>query len=223
MKIYICGDSFAYPDPEYGPNWVDLLQQQISHSIINLSCVGASNLAIGIQVQRAIAEYADYIIYLATSSVRNDVALRYSNKMLTERYTDIVANDKSKDIISYSTSTLHNAGKFLSANQLDLLTKYHHEFFDLDLAIQQNQFIIEGILSLLKSSDIPFIFDRGGFEHKKYSNRKEQEYFLSYSDHFSAINLWDYVAFPPAYRPYYHITDAKIHQLVADYYTELLK
>ena len=27
--IYVCGDSFAVPDLEYGPCWVDLLQQKL--------------------------------------------------------------------------------------------------------------------------------------------------------------------------------------------------
>ena len=52
--IYICGDSFAYPDVEYGPNWADLLGRQLP--VTNLSRVCASNLLIAQQVEKIFPE-----------------------------------------------------------------------------------------------------------------------------------------------------------------------
>ena len=63
--IYICGDSFAVSDPEYGPCWVDMLP-----AVINLAQVCATNLLISQQVDRAIENQAKFIICLCTSSTR---------------------------------------------------------------------------------------------------------------------------------------------------------
>jgi hypothetical protein len=74
-QLYICGDSFGVPDPEYGACWVDHLTQLIpTHDIINLSRVCASNLLISQQVDQAIA-HADQIIVLCTASTRSQTRL----------------------------------------------------------------------------------------------------------------------------------------------------
>ena len=216
--IYICGDSFACSDAEYGPSWVDLLSEKLNNNLVNLSRVGASNLQISLQVGSAIEQGAKYIIYLATSSVRNDVAFQQANTgPLLARYTDLVSADSSKDLISYSIPTIFNA-KVFNAQQIEFLKRYHTEFFDIDLAVYQNQMIIEGTLSMLKSSGISFQFDRGGFEHKKFAGAQSKKYFANYSEYFSKLNLWDFVDAPLPYRPYYHINDIGIHQQIANYY-----
>jgi len=225
-NIFICGDSFAYTDPEYGVCWVDILANLLDDQtkLINLSSVCASNLAIGIQVNHAIANQADYIIYLATSSVRNDIAFQKikSAEKSFDRYTDIVKKDKTKDLASYSIQTIANASSLFTSDQLTILKQYHCEFFDIDLSIEQNHLLIEGTLSLLESSGIPFSFDQGGFENKKYTNLKSKNYFKKYKKYFSGINLWDYVSLPPIYRPYYHIIDPQVHQDIALHYYKLI-
>lgn len=222
MQVYICGDSFGCTDNEYGDYcWVSQLEKLLnSHATLtNLSCVAASNLHIASQIKHAISNNADYIIYLATSSVRNDIALHQNNKdELYNRYTNIVQKNLSKDLISYSIPTLHNIETLLSTTQLTILKQYHGEFFDIDLAVHQNHLIIEGTLSILENSCIPFIFDQGGFEHQKYTDTITNQYFERYNVYRSELNLWNYVDLPPTYRPYYHITDQKNHTDIALYY-----
>lgn len=219
--IYICGDSFSVSDAEYGKCWVDLLAEKLQ--LTNLSAVAASNLQISIQVDYAIKQGASFIIYQATSCVRNDVMFNNTSAdHLFDRYTNIVKNDKTKSLVSYSAATIENAAKTLSASQLDVLKRYYVEFFDIELAVFQNQMIIEGTLSKLEASGIPFLFSQGGFEHGSFE-KIQPAYFDKYRKYFSKINLWDFVVPPLQLRPYYHITDKEIHKKVADYYATVDK
>lgn len=218
MTVYICGDSFGFSDHDYGNCWVDYLTMKIP--VINLCRVSASNFQISLQVQHAIEQDADYIVYLATSSIRQDVALREASGNLLERYVDITAIDPSKTVTSYSISSLNSTTPF-TEDQLAVLKLFHSKFFDLDMAIHQNELIIEGTLSKLVASKIPFVFDQGGFEHPKFGNVKNQ-YFKSYQQYFSKICLWDYVDKQLIHRPYYHITDTNTHKKIAEYYYKLI-
>jgi hypothetical protein len=90
----------------------------------------------------------------------------------------------------------------------------------MDLAIYTNRCIIESVLYRLQQSGIPFVFDQGGFEHP--SMGATNKYFLEYCAHRSDINLWDF-ARTREYRPYYHITDAKMHKEIANYYIKQIQ
>lgn len=197
--IYVCGDSFAVSDPEYGPCWVDMLAEKTL--IVNLAQVAATNLLIAKQVDLAIESGAKFVILLCTSVTRGEK--KVGNKYVPFSY--------------------HTAGRQttpFSDQQLLILKNYYTEFFDLDLAIYQNKITIEHTLQKLEYSTIPFCFDQGGFEHVDFAGSRA-DYFLSFSKHRSAINLWD---FPKTrcYRPYYHIPNRDIHRQVADYYLELI-
>jgi hypothetical protein len=218
MTVYICGDSFGFSDPEYGVCWSERLAKRTT--VVNLCRVSASNLQISLQIQHAIEQGADYIIYLATSSVRNDVPIGDSKNSLLERYIDITNPDSAKTVTSYSVASLNNTTPF-TEDQLSLLKLYHSQFFDLDIAVHQNELIIEGTLSKLKTSGIPFVFDQGGFEHPTFADSKTN-YFVAYKEYRSEICLWDYVSGSLMHRPYYHITDHAIHEEIANYYYNLI-
>jgi hypothetical protein len=193
--LYICGDSFAVPDPEYGPCWVDYLQQSIpTHHIINLSRVCASNLMISQQVDQALA-HGDQIIVLCTASTRSQTR-------------------QNGQVVPYSIHSLDQTTPF-SPQQLAALQVYTRKFFDLDLAIYENQCIIESMLQRLTDSNRPFVWDQGGFEHPSYGGT--QQYFAKWAWRRSSRNLWDY-AQSREHRPYYHITDDHVHREVAAYY-----
>lgn len=196
--IYICGDSFAVPDKEYGPCWVDLLQQKFN--AVTLAQVCASNLLISMQVDHAIKNNAHAIIVLFTASTRSQTC-------------------QNNQVVPYSIHSLDSTTPF-SQNQLELLKQYTAEFFNLDLAIYENQTIIESVLYKLVDSKIPFLFDQGGFEHVSYGGN--QKYFQKFNAYRSDINLWDH-ADKRCYRPYYHITDLKIHCTISNYYYEKFK
>ena len=194
--IYVCGDSFGTADPEYGPMWVDHLSTQ--HPVRNLSRICASNLMISQQLDLAIENQASYIILLCTSSTREQTRIK-------------------NDVVPYSIHSLDHTTPF-DSNQLAILKSYTAEFFDLGLAIYENKCIIESMLSRLVASNIPFVFDQGGFEHHSYGG--VGSYFTRYNQYRSQYNLWDH-ADVRTHRPYYHIQDAQVHQEVARYYAGL--
>jgi hypothetical protein len=188
--IYICGDSFGVPDPTYGAGWMD----QIG-ATTNLCQVSASNLLIAQQVDRAIAAGAERIIVLFTSSTRSEK----------------VVNGQA---IPFSWHTANTTTTPFSTNQLRILQEYFAEFHDLGLAIYTNQCIIQHTLDCLNKSGADYVWDQGGFEHPSMGGRP---YFDQYNHTRSDLCLWDY-AHTRQYRPYYHITDAQVHQDIATYY-----
>ena len=224
MTVYVCGDSFACSDLEYGPNWVDILTKKLQGRInlVNMSRVCASNTQIALQVDRAIANQASYVIYLATSSVRDDVPFNVlkNNQELLDRFVDITNPENGKNLTSYSVHNLNNTTLFDNL-QLSVLKQYHANFFDIDIAVYRNSLIIEAVLSKLKTSNIPFVFDQGGFEHKSFLNSKKN-YFDTYKNYRSEICVWDYVTKKLKHRPYYHIEDRHIHEEIAEYYYNLI-
>lgn len=192
--VYVCGDSFCVPDPEYGLCWVDYLSQQ--RRVRNLAQVAATNLMISMQVDKAIAESADFVIVQGTACTRNQT--RYQGK-----------------IVPYSYHTASETTTPFDRTKLNVLKHYYTEFFDLELAIYENQCIIENTLQKLVNSGIDFLFDQGGFEHTSFGSTAE--YFAQYQQYRSDINLWDYTR-TRDYRPYYHIVDDAVHREVAEYY-----
>jgi hypothetical protein len=190
--IYICGDSFGVSDPTYGAGWMD----QIG-ATTNLCQVSASNLLIAQQVDRAIAQGAQKIIVLFSSSTRSEK----------------VENGQA---IPFSWHSADRTTTPFSTNQLRILRAYFTEFHDLALAIYTNQCIIQHTLDCLNKSGADYTWDQGGFEHANMGGRP---YFVEYNSTRSDICLWDH-AHTRQYRPYYHITDAQVHQYIANYYRE---
>lgn len=196
--VYICGDSFAVPDLDFGRCWVDLLSDHVK--LVNLSVVCASNLLIAKQVDRAINENANFIICLGTSSIRLETSI-------------------NGNVVPFSVHSIDNTTPFNTHQQL-ILKQYVTEFFDLDIAIYKNQCIIENTLQKLIDSNIPFIFDQGGFEHKSFTGSNKL-YFQKYQPYISKLNLWDYAP-TRTHRPYYHITDSAVHEKVFQYYYKII-
>lgn len=194
--IVICGDSFATPDPEYGPCWVDLLGKNVN--TLTLAEPGASNLMINLQVRHAITLSA-YIIVTFTSSTRDHVVVRPEAEPHQRlRGYSYPAMDNIRDLPEYP-----------------LLRKYNQQCFDLSSAIVENQCVIDSTLNTLQRSGAAHIWSQGGFEHPMYGGTST--YFEHYAETRSDVNLWDWAP-NRAYRPYYHVTDPDRHQYVADYY-----
>jgi hypothetical protein len=196
--IYICGDSFGVSDAKYGTGWMDIFSNKFP--VTNLSQVCASNLMIAQQVETAITESANFVIVLFTSSTRNQTKI--NNKL-----------------IPYSIHSLDHTTPF-TTRQLAIIKEYTTEFFDLELAIYQNQLVVEATLQKLADSGIRFIFDQGGFEHPSYGGTKK--YFTKFDSYRSKLNLWDY-AQTRKYRPYHHIDNSIDHSTIANYYMSIVK
>ena len=211
--VYICGDSFASRDPEYGVSWTELLADllQGQTQVVNLAMVAASNLLINIQVTEAV-QHADYIIVLATAVTRAEVAVQAVDTELT-----LLERFQRNDLVAYSI--LRPYRSHLNTQEQQLVRQYHTEFFDLDLAIHRDHAIISNTLDIVQRSCIPHLFDQGGFEHPRFGGT--HEYFVQANR--SAINLWD-LGTTQDERPYYHIKELAAHERIARYYyTEITK
>ena len=185
--IYVCGDSFASSDPRS-----DITPWHELLDCTSLGEVGASNVMISKQVDIAIEQRAEFVIVLFTSSCRYE-----------------------HESGPYTIQNPIESG--LNSVQRDIIKSWTAEFFDLDREIYKNKCIIEGVLSRLDQSGIPFLFDQGGFEHPKWG--VTQRYFTYYDSHRSKYNLWDY-GDSLKFVPCFHIDDQNIHNQVAEYYHE---
>lgn len=210
--VYVCGDSFAAPDPEYGPMWVELLQDRLKDcaSIVNTSSIAASNTLINIQVSEAV-KHADYIIVLGTAVTRAEVAVRPVNTKLS-----LLERFHRDDLVAYSILRPYRSP--LNKQEQQQVLQYHQAYFDLDLAIHRDQAIISNTLAVIESAGIPYLFDQGGFEHPSFGSK--HLYFQQAKR--SSINLWDWGNTRDE-RPYYHIKSQERHQQIAEYYNEQIR
>jgi hypothetical protein len=223
--IYICGDSFCSQDKEYGNSWVDLLMQKTTKKIVNLSRPGASNYLIYLQVKQALANNATHIIYHATSSIRHEFSFESidTGKDNINRYWNVLDPDNHKKTICTSWSTPLNNTLYNFKNELTEIYKFGTKFLDLPSTIEKNYIYILFTLRLVQENNhlCEWVWSRGGFEHKKFNSSSDWD-FSQYQQYESKINLWDHYN-PSVLRPYYHITDTKIHQDVCNLYYDMLK
>jgi hypothetical protein len=214
-KVYICGDSFATSDPEYGACWVDLLSEKLAAQamVYNNSSVAASNLLVSIQVKQAIDDQADFVIVQGTAVTRDQVSVQpVSKRSLLERFA-------LKHLIAFSIYRPYRS--YLNSQQQQVIQDYYSRFFDLDLCIYRDECIIENSLQRLTDNNIPFLFDQGGFEHPSFGAERT-DYFTKFRSSFSQVNLWD-LGNTVDERPYYHIKELPTHRKIADYYYEQIK
>jgi hypothetical protein len=231
-KIYICGDSFGCPDIGWSFDpWPLLLTTRLgsNYTVTNLSVSCASNLLIRMQVDRAIATQADFVILLGTTCTRSQGHVRKVNQPNSDIYDRFVRvgnrNDDltTRDLACYSIHSLNETCVF---NQDDIasIKDYQSRLFDLDLAIYENQCIIESSLYQLKEHNIPFIFDQGGFENPIFGNVRRTNYFSEFDQYRSQINQWTLSSYlPNTNMAHFHITDSAVHAQIADYYKTIIK
>lgn len=224
-KLFICGDSFCFPDPEYGPCWVDLLDKKlVDVEIINLSSPGASNYLIYLQIDYALKNNCDYLIYHATSSVRHEFCIEDNPVDMDhiKRYWN-PRDRKNKDLVTTSwLNPVRNTDDLLRKDS-DFILKFFAKHVDMAVAINKNYIFIDYSLQKLSDS-LPrenWAWSRGGFEHKNFSDSSDSWDFSKYQDRHCEINLWDDYDRSLA-RPFYHVTDIAIHQKVCDHYIKML-
>lgn len=211
--VYLCGDSFGVSDPDYGECWVDLLQRSLKGraQLCVLARVAASNTTIALQVDRAIEHRADFVIWLATSSVRHEVQFTDIQGDLLDNFTDPTTGI-SRPLANYSASFLKNHLIF-NQQQRTFLTRYLAEYVSLPVEVYRNELIIDATHQRLARAQIPYLFDQGGFDHKSFGASKTYDW-----PNRSQLCLWDGIPANMPLRPYFHITDCRRHKDIADYY-----
>jgi hypothetical protein len=230
-KIYICGDSFGCPNIGWRfDTWPQLLSAQLGsdYTVTNLSICCASNLLIRIQVDRAIANQADFVILLGTTCTRSQGYVQKINQPNADIYDRFVrVGDKSddvskRDLACYSIHSLNETCVF-DKDDISSIKDYQSRLFDLDLAIYENLCIIESSLHRLKEHNISFIFDQGGFENPIFGNVRQTNYFSNFNKYKSQINQWTLSSYSPdTNMAHFHITDPIVHAHIADYYKTII-
>lgn len=207
--IYICGDSFATPDPEYGPMWADILVARLGpdYTVTNTSSVSASNLLVAVQVNNAIQHQANYIIVVATACTRSEALVCPATEQ------DLMTRFRQQELVSYSIFRPYRS--VLDTKDQNAIYNFHHQYSDLELNIFRDHTILVGTLYKLEHSGIPYRFDQGGFEHTSFGGRAG--YFEEFDPVRSRYNLWDYGTTKDE-RPYYHVKELQVHTMIADYY-----
>lgn len=227
--VYICGDSFGCTDPESSITpWVELLAEKLPDwTLHNLSLVCASNLHIRLQVDRAIACGANFVIMLATACTRGQGQIQSRHKseqQLLDRFYKIGKNTQDNfhaDLTCYSINSLDSTC-VLDPAQIQIVKQFRDSVLDFDLEIYQNMCVIESTLHALESSQIPFVFDQGGFENPEYTADADKKYFKEFDHHRSEINLWSEFGSTLTHRPYFHIIDQQVHERTAKYYASII-
>lgn len=221
--LYICGDSFCSSDPEYGKNWSDLIAERCPGvEVINLSSPGASNYLIHLQVKLALEHGCSYLIYHATSSIRQEFLLDDRQVYLDtiDRYWS-PRDKENKSMVSNSWITPQRNTEVFDSQELALIKEFFTRFVDLPSMIMKNYIFIAHTLSLINDSRLDnWIWNRGGFEHKKFQNSSQWD-FSRYSQNESIINLWDDYD-NSLWRPYFHITDQALLEKTCNYYINML-
>jgi hypothetical protein len=179
----------------------------------NLARTGASNLQVSLQVDHAIAESASAVIVNFTSCTRQEWRTQSSDQSLYQQFCD-------GSLVSYVIPTCTTLRGILQENSINRVREWYLEFSDLAVEVFKNQCIIERTLYKLQSSNIPWTFSSGGFEHSSFGVTKK--YFEQFEKNHSAMNLWDF-AITRSWRPYYHIQDPVIHKQISNYYQSWIK
>jgi hypothetical protein len=226
--ISICGDSFASRDPAWPKySWVDRIEHYLSTPVdIQVHArPGVSNFHIRQQIDRALRLNSDYIIYLATSSIRNDVCFgTHTDQPLIDRYWNLLEQSDlaQRDLVSFSWTCIEQYP--FDAEQTEFLKRYFAKFFDMDQAIKQNYYMIESCLGALENHSQNWIWSQSGFEHTSFPGVNPQNFPDRWRVKEASINIWDFWdRHSRTERPYFHIRDEHVHEHVARYYAEQIQ
>ena len=226
-KLYICGDSFCSTDKEYGDNWPEILEKSCaSIDVVNLSSFGASNYLIYKQVQYALEQQCDYLIYNATSAIRQEFVIKEDYQLTDNihRYYNINQPNQKKPMACISwLNPDKNAAHFFDKAKINKIKDFFNEFIDMPVLVEKNYIFIKSTLQLITSNKNlkGWAWSIGGFEHKAFSNISNWD-FQKYKEFHTDINLWDYYD-PKVKRPYYHVSDRNILQQTSLCYIKKLK
>jgi hypothetical protein len=230
-NVYIVGASDSTPDPNFpGQCWTERLESMLPENfqLYNLAFPAASNFCIRLQIDRAIEQQADAIIINFTSSVRTEIEINNQNNQLP-----LLERFYKRNLLSLSR---------IQANSIDLLDdqsrreliQYQTKFFNLDLAVQHNFYLIRGALLDLKLHNrTTFCYSLGGFEHPDYTNNFTPFYhnkLKEFEPWQSKQNLWDYftdwrvkthnIVRPNLSTPGFHIDNPATVNMLSEYYVE---
>jgi len=191
--------------------------------IINLASCGASNYLIYLQVKQALASNCDFIIYNATSSIRQEFSIKQDSftKDDVSRYHNMNNSNTNTPMICGSWLGIDRHYKdLINSKQANEILTFYKKYVDLPSLIEKNFIFIAHTLDLLDRSQINWAWSQGGFEHKNFSDNQYPQ-FDQYRKKECPENLWDHYV-RDQIRPWYHVTDRTVHQNVCKSYENIL-
>lgn len=167
-------------DPSDGiVGFCELYCQQRGFEHVSLARPGATNFAIRLQIEQAIAESADYVVVGLTSSDRFDIAINpqphytlnnvhYSNyRARSQQHVDQsdvrLISDTFNNIISQQHQQL------VDAHKLAALRNYIADLHEPTLASQRDYYVVSDGLRKLQSHGTKFVLIPGWLSHHDWS------------------------------------------------------
>jgi hypothetical protein len=166
----------------------------------------------------------DYLIYHATSSIRNEFQIGTSDhkKDHIERYWH-PTDQNNKSVLSNSWINATRSTGDVLINSQHVIKEFFTNHVDFLSMVRKNYIFIDYTLKIIRSKmgNMHWAWSRGGFEHFKFFKSQDWD-FSSYQSEECAINLWDDYDHSLV-RPYYHVTDHEVHQKLCNLYLDMLK
>jgi len=194
--------------------------------VINLASPGASNYLIALQVEYALSNCCDYLIYNATSSVRQELLLNNDNETQDSiiRYWNVCDPDPSKSLVCTTWTNLRrDTQETFKEHQYKEIENFFVKYIDLPSTIKKNYiFICHTLQQISKNKNLKnWAWSRGGFEHHSFKDSSIWD-FSEWESKMCDTNLWDHYD-NKSNRPFYHVTDVSIRKAVCDSYINMLQ
>lgn len=172
--LYVCGDSFfSCDDSVPGIHFSEQIASRSNLVLMSLDRQGISNSAIRLQVERAISDRANFIIFGATDCHRFEIPLHVLWSHLPKKYFDISQGLNNIEYRYYPNPSRQNVDPSFACLWSDHYSKYSSgdfdpeflqiwktffsEIYDESWRDQQDRWIVESSIARLERSGIPFV------------------------------------------------------------------
>lgn len=175
MKFICCGDSFFSLDLNF-PNthFTEIIRDKYNWQYKNFAKLGASNFMIALQIDYAIKNNPDLIVFGFSSVDRIEIPIK--NYRYPEGVKNIVYEQNTVKPTFYNekqTNTISHS--FPNLEQTAAVKHYISELYDPELKRQQDFYIASSILYKLDKLQIPYVFSRGGLSGPDWSDWSNKE------------------------------------------------
>jgi len=174
-KLYVCGDSYFSCDEKWpGSHFSEIIADKLDLTLVSLARQGISNSAVRLQIERALSDKADFVIFGATDSHRFEIPLHALWSKLPRKAFDI---NKGLDNIEYryypnpshrhvdASAACLWSDHYSKYSSEDFDPQFRHtwkvffsEIYDRSWRDQQDRWIIESSLARLENANLPFVF-----------------------------------------------------------------
>ena len=164
MKIICCGDSFFSLDPSFPRTHLsELIAKKFNAELLNYGKTGSSNFFTCLQIDYALKQNPDLIIFGFTTPGRMEIPIKGKEYQAGGEVLNVHYEDNCSKPNFYRPSwTKVISQSFPNIEKTTAFSHYITELYDEELKRRQDVMMAEGILYKLKSVEQRFIFTRGG-------------------------------------------------------------